>query len=359
MRVIVASRDQPAADWLARVLQSAGLSVVVLEDPKPTSPDLTGGDLLIADRASSDAIGRVGPGRRILLVLRGEVIDVSSAMEGGFMDLLVVPSPEDEILSRVSRALDHFLKPAQGRSEEDQAHVRELAEIVERVTTALRNAAPRARQPVHELAEDMLSVFLLLIDSHETNERGTPGHSRRVGVVVRALAERLGHGEKEAGWLELAGRLQDIGFLPLGLPLSKESLLSLELRRSVERHADLSAEILGPLATWGLPVGAIRDHHERLDGAGYPRGLKGDDVSMGAQILGAADVFEALTSKRPWRPAEDRAAALQAMRTMGGFSRGVMDALEGSADLDLEQRRPPPSPPGNAAQEREGEEPDA
>src|SRR3990170_844771 len=111
MRVVVASGDREAAAWLQEVLGSAGLSVAVLFRPSPSAPELSGGDLLIADRESADTIGENGPGRRMLLVPRGHVVDVAQALAGGFSDLIVVPAPEDEVLSRVGRALDRFLKP--------------------------------------------------------------------------------------------------------------------------------------------------------------------------------------------------------------------------------------------------------
>ncbi len=341
MRVVIASADAPAVEWLTGLLSAAGLSVVVLDEPGPSAPELAGCELLIADHEAAAAVGGSGPERRLLLIPRGQAVDLTAAMRGGFMDLLVVPSPEDEILGRVGRALDHFLKPV-APTEGGHPQVQELKDIVERITTALKTSRSHLRRTVHELAEGMLSVFLLLIDSHESTDRGTPGHSRKAGVLAREVARRLGRSDEEAAWIELAGRLHDIGLVALGIQLSGEAPLSLKERRVVEQHPRLSAEILGPLRTWGLPVDAIRDHHERIDGSGYPKGRS--ELSLEAQVIGAADVYEALTSPRPWRPAEERMEALSAMRAGGGFAADVLDALEAATAEGIDVPGPLPAP---------------
>lgn len=326
MRVIVASSDEEAAGWVHRVLGSAGLSVAVLPDANAVAPELAGGDLLIADSGAASRIGGAGPRRRILLVPRGHVVDVTSAMAGGFMDLVIVPSSEEDLLSRVGRALDRFLKPARA-APGSRARVDELRDVVDRVVKALRRGAASRAGGGHSLAEEMLSVFLLMIDSHETAEGATPGHSKRAATIAHAMALRLDMTSEEASWMELAGRLHDLGLVPLEIPLKDPAPLTDETRRRMAEHPRLAAEILEPLADWGLPVEAILHHHERVDGSGYPGGLEGDDLSIQAQILGAADVFEALTASRPWRGPETKDGALRAMRDMKCFSAPVLEAL--------------------------------
>lgn len=327
MRVIVASADDDAAGWLRGVLGSAGLTVAVLPDPAPTSPELAHADLVIADQAAMTAIGGAGPERRVLLVARGQAVDIGGAMSGGYMDVVIVPAPEDEVLARVGRVLDQFLKPMKV-AEGSRAKSRELKTIVDRVAFALKKGKRAKDSDAYVLAEGMLSVFLLMIDSHESTDRGTPGHSKRTGTLVRRIATNLGFAPEEISWLELAGRIHDIGLLPLEIPMKDAAPLSLDLRRTLSAHPKISEEILEPIQRWGLPVQAIRWHHERLDGSGYPDGLEGDQIPVPAQILGAADAFEALTSPRPWRPAEPPEAALEAMRAGGGFLEDVLRAMQ-------------------------------
>jgi HD-GYP domain-containing protein (c-di-GMP phosphodiesterase class II) len=332
MRVILATRDEDAGSWLQAVLSSAGLTVARLAHPDPTAPELAQADLLIADSISAASLEGAGPGRRLLLIPRGHVVDVAQAMAGGFLDLLVIPSPEDEVLARVGRAMDRFLKPMKVVAG-PRARTDELKTIVNRVVTALKRAGRAGgdgTRAVQELTEGMLSVFLLMIDSHETTDRATPGHSKRTATLVRALARGFGMDGDELGWMDLAGRLHDIGLVAQQVPLRDAAPLSLELRRALSEHPKLSEDILAPLQTWGLPAQAIRWHHERIDGSGYPDGLEGDQIPVAAQILGAADAFEALTSPRPWRAAETGRDALEAMRAGGGFRADVLDALAAS-----------------------------
>ena len=86
-------------------------------------------------------------------------------------------------------------------------------------------------------------------------------------------------------------------------------------------HADISGDILEPLARVGLPVAAVRAHHERLDGSGYPRGLRGRQVPFGAQILAVVDTWAALTRPRPHRPAISDQEALAVLRQQAGLGR--------------------------------------
>lgn len=346
MRVLVASRHAESTDWLESVLRSAGLSVVVLTDAGPDAPELESCELLIADREAAARLRGKGPDRRLLLVPRGQAIDLEEAMGGGFMDLLVAPAPEDEILGRVGRALDQFLPP-HAAPEGTEEEVEELRQITERVAAALREPGTRRERSPQELAEGMLSVFVLLIDSHEATEFGTPAHSRRVGVLARELAEEVGRPAEEAAWFELGGRLHDIGLVPLGLPLANDAPLSRELRRELDRHPELSHRILEPLSDWGLPVEAIRDHHERVDGSGYPRGIDGERVSAGAQIIGVTEMFEALTAPRPWREAISEEEAFESVRRSGGFADDIVAALERVAGRDLGPSTPPPTPGGD------------
>jgi hypothetical protein len=103
MRVVLACGDSERADWLARVLGTAGFSVVVLQDVTPTSPELRGAQRLIADGDSARAVGPSGPARRMLLSPRGGTVDLS-AVQGRFADVLALPAPEEEVVARVRHA---------------------------------------------------------------------------------------------------------------------------------------------------------------------------------------------------------------------------------------------------------------
>ena len=103
MRVVLASADLEATNWLDGVLRSGGFSVVVLPDATPASPELHGADVLIVDTKTADGLAGAGPTRRLLLAPRGSTLDLQ-AVKKGFSDIIVVPSDPDEVVARVNHA---------------------------------------------------------------------------------------------------------------------------------------------------------------------------------------------------------------------------------------------------------------
>jgi two-component system cell cycle response regulator len=160
--------------------------------------------------------------------------------------------------------------------------------------------------------------------------------------------------------MELAGLFLDIGMLVLPADLlSPSGPLEPEAVDLLHGHADISGDILEPLARVGLPVAAVRAHHERLDGSGYPRGLRGRQVPFGAQVLAVVDTFAALTRPRPHRPAMSEREALAVLRQQAGLGRlpgKLVDALE---PLVVSGRPGTPSVPGRVEDGGGGVQPPA
>lgn len=141
----------------------------------------------------------------------------------------------------------------------------------------------------------------------------TARHSWRTSAYAGAIAARLGYDDEGRRRVELAGLFHDIGKLGVSnRVLDKPGPLDPEERAHMNRHADLTHRILAPLAPLREVAEAAACHHERLDGSGYVRGLAGDAVPADAMVVAAADVFDALTARRPYRePLEpDRALAI-------------------------------------------------
>jgi HD-GYP domain-containing protein (c-di-GMP phosphodiesterase class II) len=123
-------------------------------------------------------------------------------------------------------------------------------------------------------------------------------------------------------------------------------------------HPDISGDILDPLARVGVPVAAVRAHHERLDGSGYPRGLRGRQVPFGAQVLAVVDTWAALTRPRPHRPAlsdRDALAVLRQEASLGRLPGKLIDALE---PVVLSGGPGVPRVPGRLQEAADPEEPD-
>ncbi len=149
----------------------------------------------------------------------------------------------------------------------------------------------------------------------------TAGHQRRVGLVAADIARALGWPEARAAEMELIGLVHDIGKIAVPAELlSKPSRLTPIEFELIKGHAQASYDILKDVK-FDLPVAdIIVQHHERLDGTGYPRGLKGDQISIEGRVLAVADVFESMSSHRPYRPALGIGAALAELeRGKGSF----------------------------------------
>ncbi|MGV8041545.1 MAG: HD domain-containing phosphohydrolase [Thermoanaerobaculaceae bacterium] len=169
-------------------------------------------------------------------------------------------------------------------------------ELVARVNSLLR-----IRQYFRGL-EEHHSVILSLASALEAKDAYTRGHSERVGVLAACLGRDLGLPDSECQLLHMAGQLHDIG--KIGIPeavLNKEGRLDTDELKTVRRHPDLGELICRPLKTLRRLLELIRHHHERYDGSGYPDGLVGEEISLGARILGMVDAYDALTSARSYR----------------------------------------------------------
>lgn len=129
-------------------------------------------------------------------------------------------------------------------------------------------------------------------------------HSRRVATYAQRLARYLGWSRREARDLALAGLVHDLGKTWIGNDiLLKSEKLSDEERRKMERHPIIGARILIGCDVHPFYVETVLYHHEAWDGHGYPTGLKGEEIPLSARILTVADVFDVLTSQRPYKAA--------------------------------------------------------
>jgi putative nucleotidyltransferase with HDIG domain len=130
----------------------------------------------------------------------------------------------------------------------------------------------------------------------------TAGHERRVGEVAAAIAAEMGLDAETQRGLRVAGNLHDVGKITVPAEiLSKPGKLSTLEFEIIKTHAAQGYEILKDI-DFPWPVAEVAyQHHERIDGSGYPRGLKGEEIVLEARILAVADVMEAMSSHRPYR----------------------------------------------------------
>ncbi len=223
-------------------------------------------------------------------------------------------SSGDRIQGIESGADDFLNKPI--RKEELLARVRSLVRL-KRFTDELESAE---------------TVLCSLARSIEAKDPDTEGHCDRLAHYSVLLAEHLGLPEEQRVALRRAGIVHDIGkvVVPERI-LLKPGPLDPEERRIMEAHPVIGERICSPLKTFRLVLPIIRHHHERLDGTGYPDRLRGSEIPLTARILQTVDIYDALTSKRPYRKALLPKEAFRILREevqKGWWDGALVDHLE-------------------------------
>jgi HD-GYP domain-containing protein (c-di-GMP phosphodiesterase class II) len=152
----------------------------------------------------------------------------------------------------------------------------------------------------------------------EARDPYTHGHSRRVARHAVVIAIRMGLPEHQVATIRAAAALHDVGKIntPRAVLHKPGRLTDVELGL-IELHPVDGAEIVSTLGDPELTA-MVRHHHERLDGTGYPDGLNGDEIPLGARIIAVADTFDAITSTRPYRPARTHEAAMAILEAESG-----------------------------------------
>jgi putative two-component system response regulator len=176
--------------------------------------------------------------------------------------------------------------------------------------------------------EKMLLTFAEIV---EAKNPYTAGHGYRVSRTAVALAVRMGLSLEEREWVRRGALLHDIG--KVGVPeeiLAKLGPLTSEEKMVLNSHTYLGERICAPLASFRPLLQIIRNHHERLDGSGYPDGLRGNQISLLTRVVSLADVYDALTTRQPYRGSFSHTQALHQIRReaeQGWWDLRVLDAL--------------------------------
>jgi putative two-component system response regulator len=202
--------------------------------------------------------------------------------------------------------------------------------------------------------EDTTQVVYALANAVEAKDAYTEGHTDRVGRLGVRMAQRIGMGAEAEDALQKGGVLHDIG--KIGIPsaiINKPGMLTPGEKIVMEKHPMIGERICEPLKSIRDLLPIIRWHHERLDGTGYPDRIKGAEFPLICQVMQLADIYDAITTDRPYHRARTRDGALEFM--MGEAKKGWRDpelvkvcraAAEdvGFGRLNDEEIPPPPAP---------------
>ena len=219
-------------------------------------------------------------------------------------------------------------------------HVAAENQLAENARWLEAEVAERTR----ELMESRAETLQRLAVAAEYHDDETAEHTKRVGVNAAEIAARIGFDEAQVRLVGEAAPLHDVG--KLAIPdriLLKRGRLSADEYDVMKTHAALGARVLSGSSAPVLQMAAViaSSHHERWDGSGYPRGLAGKDIPLVGRVVAVADVFDALTHGRPYKPAWPAERALAEIRREAGgqFDPRVVDAF---LALRSEAQRAPP-----------------
>lgn len=198
----------------------------------------------------------------------------------------------------------------------------------------------KVQEAIEEVAQREAETLLRLARAGEYRDEGTGNHVIRMARFSRIIADNLGIADEECDVIERAAPMHDIG--KIGIPdqvLLKPHRLSAQEWRVMQMHSAIGYEILRDSPSKYLQTGAIiaQCHHERYDGRGYPDGLAGEEIPLNARIVTVADVYDALTSQRPYKQAWPMNKAVCYLKTQRGhqFDPSCVDAfLESPAPLE-------------------------
>ena len=220
---------------------------------------------------------------------------------------------------------------------------------------ARMRAAMRTRLATERL-EDTSQVIFALANAVEAKDAYTEGHTERVGALAVECGRLAGLDEETREALRQGGVLHDIG--KIGIPneiINKAGLLTPKERIVMNKHPIIGERICEPLKSLRQLLPIIRWHHEKLDGTGYPDGLKGAQFPVSAQVLQLADIYDAITTDRPYHRARTRASAIEFLHMEAGKGwrdHELVNLLGAAAEkLNMGRTRdedipPPPAPIG-------------
>ena len=292
-----------------------------------TIPDL--GWTVIAQRGLEQARDDAGVRELNAQALRFVLVVISAALIMGYISALGISNPLRalaESTRAISRREFHERAPMRGAAE-----IRELARTFNNMAGDIENYIARLRQAAEENRELFQGSIRMLAAAIDEKDPYTRGHSERVAKYSVMIGQQLSLSPEELDRLGISALLHDVGKIGVDdRVLKKPGSLTADEWRIMKQHPTKGANIMRPVPQLKEMLPGIELHHERLNGKGYPYGLKGEEIPMMARIIAVSDTFDAITTNRSYRSARDFEEALSIIRKAAGteFDPEVVGALE-------------------------------
>lgn len=264
-----------------------------------------------------DAISKYPEVAAIMVTAVDDPMVAEAALEIGVYDYITKPIERNSVLISAANAL---------RRRELEAAERNYRQDLERTVTERTQSLQESMQRLEDALNGIVQVIAMTVESRDPY---TAGHQRRVAQLACAIAAKLDYPEDRIRGLRVAGIIHDLGKISVPAEiLSKPSKLTDNEFNIMKEHPQVGYNILKNIEfSWPI-ADIVHQHHERINGSGYPQNLKGEEILPEARILGVADVFEAMASHRPYRPALGVKVALEELSKNRGnlYDPDVVDA---------------------------------
>jgi len=243
----------------------------------------------------------------VMVTAMNDISVALQALRNGAYDYLLKPFEREQLLATVRRALEN-----RRLKRENDAYRTNLEALVTARTQQWKTALANLEKSYDVTLE-------ALGDALDLKDAETEGHSKRVTAYTIAIARKMGLQKEEISVIARGAFLHDIG--KMAIPdniLRKPGKLTEEETAIMREHAYAGYKMVSKIPFLGEAAEIVYSHQERFDGMGYPRGLKGDEIPLGARIFSIADTLDAMTSDRPYRPAQTFPAARKEIHDWSG-----------------------------------------
>ncbi|MBU1153243.1 HD domain-containing protein [bacterium] len=241
--------------------------------------------------------------------------DLSFAIKGSFGIAAVLKSIQSNLthlvwqVKKVTKG--DFSQKIIALGEISQAFNKMVA-VLKKTKTTLEKNTQRLKEKNIELQQLIINIIQGLFKIIETKDSYIKIHSMNVAKYATVIAKEIAFSENEVELIRIAGYMHDLGKIGIkGSILRKPGKLTTKEYEDIKKHPLISADVLGPIKEFNSIISSVRHHHERFDGSGYPSGLKGKGIPIGARVLAIADAFDDMTSERTYHAALSKERAVK------------------------------------------------